>query len=364
MTLVDRWILDRLEGVIAECRSAYQAYEFHKVYHTLNQFCAVDLSSLYIDITKDRMYCDAPDSPRRRATQMAMHRLFDALCRLLAPIMVFTADEAWGYLDASDSVHLQLFPEQNAELRNPAAENQVAQLLNLRAVIGQAVERARQEKLIGNALEAAVVLRCDQEAISSIPNEQLEEFFILSELRIEPGKEPSASISKTTHAKCARCWRHRPAVGKSAAHPELCDRCENVVTASAIPMKFILLLSLPLYALDQITKWFVLRHVQAEELRVVIPDFFSLVHVTNTGAAFGSFRNNNLVFHRPFLCRVCFRPGVAPSATLTGHVARRFARPAPGRHHGKSDRSFSARPCDRFFALRSAHPVRASLAGL
>ena len=97
-TLVDRWILDRLEGVIAECRAAYAAYEFHKVYHTLNQFCAVDLSSLYVDITKDRMYCDAPDSPRRRATQAAMHRIFDALCRLLAPILVFTAEEAWGYL--------------------------------------------------------------------------------------------------------------------------------------------------------------------------------------------------------------------------------------------------------------------------
>src|SRR5437763_6553960 len=97
--LIDRWILDRLENVIAECRAAYAAYEFHKVYHVLNQFCAVDLSSLYIDITKDRMYCDAPNSPRRRATQAAMHRIFDALCRLLAPILVFTAEEAWGYLD-------------------------------------------------------------------------------------------------------------------------------------------------------------------------------------------------------------------------------------------------------------------------
>ncbi|HEY8834718.1 MAG TPA: class I tRNA ligase family protein, partial [Chthoniobacterales bacterium] len=94
-TLVDRWILDRLEGVIAECRAAYAAYEFHKVYHTLNQFCAVDLSSLYVDITKDRMYCDPVDAPRRRATQAAMHRIFDALCRLLAPILVFTAEEAW-----------------------------------------------------------------------------------------------------------------------------------------------------------------------------------------------------------------------------------------------------------------------------
>ena len=228
-TLVDRWILDRLENVIVDCRAAYQSYEFHKVYHTLNQFCAVDLSSLYIDITKDRMYCDAPNSPRRRATQTAMHRVFDALCRLLAPITVFTAEEAWGYLGASKSVHLQLFPDQNGEWRNSEVENQVAQLLSLRGVIGQAVERARQEKLIGNALEAAVVLRCEQEVISSIPDEQLEEFFILSDLKIESGKEPAALISKTTYAKCARCWRHRPTVGKSAAHPELCDRCEAVV---------------------------------------------------------------------------------------------------------------------------------------
>src|SRR4029077_15804482 len=95
-TLVDRWILERLDQVIRDCRSGYEAFEFHKVYHTLNQFCAVDLSSLYVDITKDRMYCDAPDSPRRRATQAAMHRIFGALCQLLAPVLAFTADEAWG----------------------------------------------------------------------------------------------------------------------------------------------------------------------------------------------------------------------------------------------------------------------------
>ncbi|MDP9004783.1 MAG: isoleucine--tRNA ligase [Verrucomicrobiota bacterium] len=228
-TLVDRWILDRLEGVISECRAAYAAYEFHKVYHTLNQFCAVDLSSLYIDITKDRMYCDATDAPRRRATQRAMHRVFDALCRLLAPIIVFTADEAWGYLGGSSSVHLETFPEERAEFRDAVAERQIAQLLSLRSVIGQAVERARQDTLIGNALEAAVTLRCDVEAISAIPNEQLEEFFILSDLKIEAGGETAALISKTSHAKCARCWRHRSTVGQSAAHLELCDRCEAVV---------------------------------------------------------------------------------------------------------------------------------------
>ncbi|HYJ06635.1 MAG TPA: isoleucine--tRNA ligase [Chthoniobacterales bacterium] len=234
MTLVDRWILDRLESVIAECRAAYAAYEFHKVYHTLNQFCAVDLSSLYVDITKDRMYCDAAAAGRRRATQFAMQRIFDALCRLLAPITVFTADEAWRYRTDSGSVHLQTFPEPTAEFRNPEVEKQVAQLLNLRAVIGQAVEGARKEKLIGNALEATVTLTCDEAAVAGIPKEELEEFFILSELKLQPGKEPSASISKTTYEKCARCWRHRPTVGKSAAHPELCDRCEGVVSGTNV----------------------------------------------------------------------------------------------------------------------------------
>jgi isoleucyl-tRNA synthetase len=93
-TLIDRWILERLDEVIATCRSAYEKFEFHKVYHALNQFCAVDLSSLYVDITKDRMYCDAPDSPRRRATQAAMREIFDAVSRLLAPVLVFTAEES------------------------------------------------------------------------------------------------------------------------------------------------------------------------------------------------------------------------------------------------------------------------------
>ncbi|MCA1659965.1 MAG: class I tRNA ligase family protein, partial [Verrucomicrobiaceae bacterium] len=236
-TMVDRWILDRLESVIAECRAAYAAYEFHKVYHTLNQFCAVDLSSLYVDITKDRMYCDAPDSARRRATQFAMQRIFNALCRLLAPITVFTADEAWGCLGGAGSVHLQTFPEPAAEFRNPEAGKQVAQLLSLRAVIGQAIEAARQEKLIGNALEAAVTLTCEEKLVSAIPKEELEEFFILSELKLQPGKEPAVAISKTTHQKCARCWRNRPSVGKSSAHPELCDRCESVVSGTNLSAK-------------------------------------------------------------------------------------------------------------------------------
>jgi isoleucyl-tRNA synthetase len=231
LTLVDRWILERLDHVIADCRSAYEAFEFHKVHHILNQFCAVDLSSLYIDITKDRMYCDAPDSPRRRATQAAMREIFEALCQLLAPILVFTAEEAWRQSDAGASVHLEEFPR--AQDRHLGASEDVVELLKLRAIIGQAIERARREKLIGNALEAAVVLTTNSPVATKIDKEELEEFFILSDLTIKPGNETTASVAKTSYQKCARCWRHRPTVGASKAHPDLCDRCESVVIHSA-----------------------------------------------------------------------------------------------------------------------------------
>ena len=230
MTSIDRWILERLDEVIRDCRAAYEAFEFHKVYHTLNQFCAVDLSSLYIDITKDRMYCDAADSPRRRATQRVMHEIFGALSRLLAPVLAFTAEEAWRYSvpPDRDSVHLQEFPEPQG--RSHEASAQVEELLRLRGVIGQAIERARQEKMIGNTLEARVVLNSNSNVTEKIDKEELEEFFIVSDLTIHQAKEASALVAKTPYAKCARCWRHRSTVGASKAHPDLCDRCESVVS--------------------------------------------------------------------------------------------------------------------------------------
>jgi isoleucyl-tRNA synthetase len=241
-TIIDRWILERLDEVIRTCRSAYENFEFHKVYHALNQFCAVDLSSLYIDITKDRMYCDAPNSPRRRATQMVMREILDALCKLVAPILVFSAEEAWRYATvagigdagqpgsptpATTSVHLQEFPAPLSESRE--ATSQVEELLRLRGIIGQAVERARQEKLIGNTLEARVILNSDSDVTERISREELEEFFIISDLTIQQAKEASATVTKTPYKKCARCWRHRASVGASTDHPDLCDRCENVV---------------------------------------------------------------------------------------------------------------------------------------
>ncbi len=233
-TTIDRWVLSRLQEVIAICREAYTAYDFRRVFQTLNQFVAVEISALYVDITKDRLYCDAADAPRRRATQTVMARVFDALAKLLAPILVFTADEAWQFAGNAKSVHLEALPEADAELRDEALEAHVESLLKLRAVIAQAVEPARQSKLIGNALEAAVSLDIADPALLDAVRDkasEIEEIFILSDLTLGTGAETTARLVKTAHAKCARCWRHRPSVTTIAAHPELCDRCAAVVGA-------------------------------------------------------------------------------------------------------------------------------------
>ena len=105
----------------------------------------------------------------------------------------------------------------------------------MRGIIGQTIEQARQEKLVGNTLEASVILNSNSDVTEKIPKEELEEFFILSDLMIQQAKEPSASVTKTSYKKCGRCWRHRPTVGTSQAHPDLCDRCESVVVAMTKP---------------------------------------------------------------------------------------------------------------------------------
>jgi len=232
LTLLDRWILDRLINLNSHCRSSYEACEFYRVYQRLNQFCTVDLSSLYIDITKDRMYCDASDSPRRRATQAAMSEILDTLCRLLAPILSFTTEEAWRFLRQNGSIHLQQFKELPSTYRNQLAFNQMEEATRLRGLVSQKLEEARQHKVIGNSLEARVTLELGSKDLQfdwSQQQGELEEILIVSDLRITHGTQTGVSVTRTDYAKCARCWRHREYVGKSQTHPDLCDRCEKVV---------------------------------------------------------------------------------------------------------------------------------------
>lgn len=230
LTLIDRWVLERLHCVTNECRDAYAAFEFRKVFNTLNQFCAVDLSALYVDITKDRMYCDAPDSTRRRATQTAMHRVFDSLVKLIAPILAYTADEAWEFAGNKTSVHLETFPEADPEFSGTEATQQIEALHALRDLAQVSIDAAVKADEFKKREEAAVSfsLPADDPARDTLrdsPDDALE-FLMVSTFDFETREgECCATVEKTNYPECPRCRRSiEPAPGS-----ELCVRCYDVM---------------------------------------------------------------------------------------------------------------------------------------
>jgi isoleucyl-tRNA synthetase len=231
-TLVDEWMQARLQELVATCRDAYEKLEFHRVFHAVNAFCAVDLSSLYVDVTKDRMYCDPAGAGRRRATQAVMRQAFETLARLLAPILAFTAEEAWAHYRPGGSVHLELFPQVDSALQRPEVLTRMSRLLDLRSRISQAVESATKTGEISNPLEAEVtVTLADAVWADTLAGgvEELEELFILSHLEFRTGSDDAVAVRKTSRVKCERCWRHRPDVGAEPTHASLCGRCAEAV---------------------------------------------------------------------------------------------------------------------------------------
>ncbi len=234
LTLLDRWLLERLHTVTAECLEAYENFEFRKVFNVINQFCAVDLSALYVDITKDRMYCDSVTSVRRRSAQTAMYRVAHSLCRLVAPILAFTADEAWGFLGETDSVHLHLFPQPDPAFAEATATPLVDSLLKVREVLQKEIETARQAKIIGGNVEAGVSIAVPTDSAESkvLANTKTDatEFLILSDYTLTVGDVLAATVSKSPHQKCERCWRCLPEVGSLPQHSTLCGRCAEVVS--------------------------------------------------------------------------------------------------------------------------------------
>ena len=226
MTLLDRWVLERLNEVITECRSAYEAYQFRKVFNQINHFCAHELSALYVDITKDRMYCDAVDSKRRLAAQTVMHCVFDSICRLMAPILAFTADEAWEHAGNEGSVHEQDFPQLNPDFASGQATEQIDCLLELRTVIQTAIEKEVQAKTFNknNEADVTVTLPADHPSRELLSDREfVTEFFILADLHLETGGDVSASAIATKHCMCPRCRRYEPLV------TDVCQRCNEVV---------------------------------------------------------------------------------------------------------------------------------------
>ena len=232
-TLLDRWILERLHEVVAECRKGYETYEFRKVFNSLNQFCTQDLSAIYIDVTKDRMYCDAAGSPRRIASQCAMHAIFDAVARLLAPILAFTADEAWEHAPfTTGSVHEQDFPEPDPAFAPGEASRTADRLFEIKYAIQTAIEARIQAKDFTRNNEADITLTVPESDAALLPllneREFATEFFILAGLQATSGEALHAEARKTDYPLCPRCRRHEPLLESG-----LCARCDEVCTNSA-----------------------------------------------------------------------------------------------------------------------------------
>ena len=244
---VDRWILDRLARLIGRVRRAYEEYEFHTVFHAVHNFCAVDLSALYLDIIKDRLYTSRPDDPRRRAAQTTCFDVFTTLARLMAPILTFTCEEAWRYLPGAhaESVHLERFPEAAREWLDETLKRDWDRLLEVRREVAKALEMARNAKLIGSGLEAAVRITHAPEDLPELlraKRELLPTLFIVSRVDLDRAS-PVASVTyegqdipglvigvdRARGEKCERCWMRSEHVGANSVHPTLCERCVPVV---------------------------------------------------------------------------------------------------------------------------------------
>ena len=237
MDVLDRWALHQVAVLIEECTKAYDAYEFHRVYQLCNQFCAVTMSATYHDILKDRLYTLGTNHPLRRSSQTAIHHIFGALVRLLAPFITFTADEAWSFATTGreygdDSIHLQNWPVVPAGWRNPAVDADMAVLLQQRARVNEALEPLRQAGTIGKSLDATVTLTGDGGPLEK-HREFLPELFIVSHVSLE-APSPAAPRLLARHAResgftrCPRCWRWVQEL-KSTPSGEVCPRCEDAL---------------------------------------------------------------------------------------------------------------------------------------
>lgn len=225
---LDRWALAELDRVTAKTLAGFQAFDFQAAYNALYQFCTVTLSARYFDIIKDRLYILAPRSVERRSAQTALYKIADSLIRLLAPLMAFTADEAWEALPSNKlaSVHLAEFPTVSESTESSLFETW-ERIFTIRDEVLKALETARIEKKIGSSLEAKVVLTADKETTRFLLDHfaELRYIFIVSQVEVREGDTLAVKIELADGHKCERCWNYSTRVGEFASYPTVCERC-------------------------------------------------------------------------------------------------------------------------------------------
>ena len=254
---MDRWILQRTQSVLSRCREAYDDYEFHAVYHSLNNFCSVELSAQYLDIVKDRLYCEGTKSKSRRAAQTALYRILDTLVHLMAPLVSFTAEEIWGYMPGKDrrppSVFLSRMPEPDASLLDQQLADKWERIFRERSEVLKALEQARTAGIIGHSLDAKVLFASRNGERGSSLTEliktdrtRLQDVLIVSQVSDSQDAGAAGSmaydsdvlkcqvlVNKAEGAKCERCWKYDTQVGRDKNHPTVCARCAAVLSAGA-----------------------------------------------------------------------------------------------------------------------------------
>ncbi len=237
MLELDRWAVTRLNALIQRCEAAYQNYEFHVVSHAVNDFCVVELSSFYLDIIKDRLYCEETNGLPRRSAQTALWLILDTMTRIFAPILAFTCDEIWQampHCDGDDPRNV-LLNEMNRPFTEYALDEDVMaawdKLVKVRDTVNGALETARNEKKIGKSLEAKVELTVPAELAGQkfMDTDELADLLIVSQVNVTTGDAVSVQVEPAQGAKCERCWKILPSVGKDGEHPGLCARCASVV---------------------------------------------------------------------------------------------------------------------------------------
>ena len=245
MQELDQWALMRLQQLKKEVEAAYEAYDFHVLFHAIHNFCTVEMSSFYLDIIKDRLYVSRADDPARRSAQTAMYEILNDLIVMLSPVLSFTMEEVWQFMkkpaNAPESVQMLPWPEVKAEYLNAALEEKYDNFIAIRGEVTKVLEGHRQNKTIGNSLEAKVVLYAEGESLEILKSveKDLAILIIVSQVEVHEGaaggeeatgrNDLKVTVKPADGHKCERCWTYSESVGKNEAHPDLCDRCAGVV---------------------------------------------------------------------------------------------------------------------------------------
>ena len=247
MPEIDRYALHKLQLIIDKARQAYDAYEFHVIYHALFNYCTLDLSAFYLDILKDRLYTSPPDSVERRSAQTVLHIQAETIARLMAPVLPFTADEIWQSMPSQNgdrsSIHFALLPEVNTALIDDDLAARWEYLLNIRGEVTKKLEEARAQKLIGHPLDASVTLSAGGDVYDALQPYagELRSILIVSQATLvkdDSVKGASESrdvegvriqVAAATGEKCERCWVHETSVGSNKEQPTICQRCQNAL---------------------------------------------------------------------------------------------------------------------------------------